>query len=385
LLDGGGVGRAAGEAGVGAVGGVEVVAGFRGDDEGAALADVASEFAEGGRSGHWPESLVAEVFTAGSEEVGPAAVGGVHPGGRFCGLDGLVTDDAEEVGEFLDEAIEAFFDRGGGEVLIIENSFVEHVFVDAVGEEDLEFSPAVESAPEVSEFAIGSLLPSLSVEGSEDVSLDHFLGNGAVSPVIHGAFGIPDVEAVAAFGGAFFTGDPVVVGPVPGGSVDVEEEVVGDVGDIGNVEEAFPIGGGDVEAGDHVIPGDLVSFGDVVVSFELEDVPLRVGIAAVEGLEERFAEALDHVVEAFEGTVDVEAVDDAEAGAVAHVVAEATEEFIDDVGILDIIFTGPDAEALVFAEGACRAVEGEVDGGVSVVVAEVEIEGGFLDRVGGPG
>ena len=191
------------------------------------------------------------------------------------------------------------------------------MLVDTVGEDEFKFVPAIEAAPELAHFSI-----TCCHEGS-----NHFLGNGAISLVVHGAFGIPDIEAIASCCCSFLGGYPVVMRPVPGGAVDIEKVVVCHACDIGDFENFVPIGGrgSGIKAGDHIVPSNFVAFGNVVISFELENVPLSVGIGAVERLKEWFPEALDHVVEAFEFAIDVKAIDNAQASAISHFVTEAPE------------------------------------------------------------
>ena len=152
------------------------------------------------------------------------------------------------------------------------------------------------------------------------------------------------------------------MGPVPSRSVDIEEVVVSHVGDICDGEDCFPVGSGcgGIEAGDHVIPCDLVALGNIVISFKLKHIPFVVGVITVKRLKEGFTEALHHIVEALEFSIHVKTVIDAKTGPISHLVAEAAEEFIDDEGITDVIFSGADAEALVVIDRSSWAVEWEI-------------------------
>ncbi len=204
-----------------------------------------------------------------------------------------------------------------------------------------------------------------------------FSGEGVAvdraAEVAEGPLGVPDVEAELRPGNAFPGRTPVVVGPVPGSGVDVDEQIVDEVVDVEDLEGGPVVGGiRHVAAhdGPHVVPGIGVTFAHFA---ELGDHVPPV-VTTVPRAHEVVVDALGRVVIALVVPVDEE-VDEVAPGAdVSGVDLQAAHQFVHDKRIRVIVHSGAEGDAIEFPH--FRSLEpGKLEGGRAVVAAEVEAEG----------
>ena len=175
--------------------------------------------------------------------------------------------------------------------------------------------------------------------------------------------------------------------PIPGRPINIEEIIVRHILDVSDLQHPLPVlhSPRRVQPVDHIVPGRLVAFSDIVVPLELQNIPLGVIIIAVKGTKEGFTKSLHHIVVSLEISVHIKAVDDTKAGTITHVRTETPEQLINNEGVSDVIFPRPNPKSLIATKSARRTIQRQIDRWISIIIAEVEIEGRLLNRLIRPG
>ena len=96
-----------------------------------------------------PEIFIVEILPNRSKKIPTSTRSRTSPGKRLGSLHPLVIHHAEKIRKLGYQLIHFSLEMGIGVVPIIENSTIEHVLVDPVGEKNLEFLPTIQPPPKI--------------------------------------------------------------------------------------------------------------------------------------------------------------------------------------------------------------------------------------------